>query len=141
MFVIVNSHPEQGPLGLFRDLLCPQNPIFDTQKETCAKKWLLRAQQFPLHATRTLLASFENRLLEAGNTQQLDILSAPALRQESALQPSVKDVHHGRLSPLVAPVVDDYRAAEGLCRGGRAGARLERSGGGVVRATDAIAQL
>ena len=44
------NHPEQGPWGPFGDLLYPQNPIFCTHKETCAKKWVLRAQQLPLHA-------------------------------------------------------------------------------------------
>ena len=43
------AHPEQGPWGLFRYLLYPQNPIFGTHKEMCAKKWVLRGHQLPLH--------------------------------------------------------------------------------------------
>ena len=35
--VFAATHPVQGPSGLFRDMLCPQNLIFGTHKETCAK--------------------------------------------------------------------------------------------------------
>ena len=69
-------HPEQGPWWLFRDLMCPQNPIFGTHKEACAKKWVLRAQQLPLHAHRTLTTSFENRRPQTGNTQQFEFLAS-----------------------------------------------------------------
>ena len=55
--------------------------------------------------------------------------------------PSIEDVQYGRLSPLVAPVADDDRTAEGFCSGRRAGARVERTEGGEVRTTDANAQL
>ena len=42
---------------------------------------------------------------------------------------------------LVVPAADDDRTAEGLGGGRRAGARVEWSGGGVVRATEVTAQL
>ena len=41
----------------------------------------------------------------------------------------------------MAPAADDYRVTEDIRRNGRAGACVRRSGGGAVRATDAVAQL
>ena len=44
---------------------------------------------------------------------------------------SANDLKHARLSSLTAPAADDNRVAKGLRRGGRAGTRVGRSGGGV----------
>ena len=53
----------------------------------------------------------------------------------------VEDVHCERLSLLVATAVDDEHVAEDTRYGGRVGARVGRSGGNAVRATNATAQL
>ena len=54
----------------------------------CVKKWVLRAQQFPLYARRTLRTSFKIRVLQAGVTkcqiypargEILDLYLAPVL--------------------------------------------------------------
>ena len=52
----------------------------------------------------------------------------------------VKEVQCGRLSPLVATAADNDHVAKGVRRGGRAGARVGRSGGGAVRVIDATTQ-
>ena len=54
---------------------------------------------------------------------------AQALRQESKLRPSVKEVQCGRLLPLLATAAGDDRIAKDLRRSGRVGVRVGRPGG------------
>ena len=61
--------PYTGSFAPVKGPAVPQNPIFGTHKETCAKEWAPRAPQFSLRARRTLNTSFELRLLPAGVTK------------------------------------------------------------------------
>ena len=59
----------------------PENPIFGTHKETCAKKWVLSHSSSlarSLDLPWTLKTSFEDRTPQAGHTQQqqLDFLAS-----------------------------------------------------------------
>ena len=67
------SKPVLRVLGVQGKLLSPQDPFFDTRLFVCAKNWVLRAQQIPKQAQRTLdrvgFALYEQKLASFANLQ------------------------------------------------------------------------